>query len=154
MNTLSPSLLSAELYRIASKIDSSRSPSRELVLKDLNRIVMAMDVEAGDYEAGAGLKALGAGVLAFWLAGVVNTIKKSDGTIHGPEIVEQLAEWVNQKAGPEVIKAAEVVSEKTTKDEGSDIIQKAMKGEEKTIKTPSGKIIKVLCEENQCTIIK
>ncbi len=50
-----PSQLSAALRQIASRIDASRNPSRELVAKDLRRVVAVMglgimlDEESGGY---------------------------------------------------------------------------------------------------------
>jgi hypothetical protein len=47
---MKPTDLSSALRRIASKIEASKSPSRELVLKDLNSLVrkMAMDDDSQD----------------------------------------------------------------------------------------------------------
>lgn len=51
---MTPKELSVALNRIASKIDASTNPSRDLVLADVNRILASMEVEAGSHEANLG----------------------------------------------------------------------------------------------------
>lgn len=59
---MTPKELSVALNRIASKIDDSTNPSRDLVLADVNRILASMEVEAGSHEA-ASLKSMGKNAL-------------------------------------------------------------------------------------------
>ncbi len=49
---MTPNELSVALNKIASKIDASANPSRELVLADLHHVLASMEVEAGSHEAG------------------------------------------------------------------------------------------------------
>lgn len=52
---MNPNQVSAELRRIASAINNSKNPSRELVLQDIRRVLASMDETAGmEHEAGMG----------------------------------------------------------------------------------------------------
>jgi hypothetical protein len=47
---MTPAQLSAQLRRIAAKIDSSRSPNKELVTKELRRVVATIDPKGQETE--------------------------------------------------------------------------------------------------------
>jgi hypothetical protein len=44
---MKPSQLASQLRRIASKIDSSKNPDRDLVARDLNRIIASVGFPEG-----------------------------------------------------------------------------------------------------------
>ena len=67
---MNPNQVSAELRRIASAINNSKNPSRELVLQDIRRVLASMDETAGmEHEAGIKEKLAGLAAAAAMLIG-------------------------------------------------------------------------------------